>query len=374
MDLGDYALGATIHFHFTTRQFSTGAPFTLAGTPVISAYEDDSLTQITAGITLSVDFDSITGLNHVVIVASSGNGFESGKFYSLVVTTGTVDSVSVVGEVISRFTLEARSALRPTTAGRTLDVSSTGEAGVDWANIGSPTTVQGLSGTTVKTATDVETDTQDIQSRLPAALVSGRMDSDVGAIQNGVIVAATFAAGALDAVWSTASRTLTSFGTLVNDVAVAVWEVLTSTLTTAGTIGKLLVDNINTTISSRLASADITLTGGKVTVGTNDDKTGYSIGVGGISSTAFAAGAIDAAALAQDAEQEIADEVLDRDIAGGGSGNTRNVRNALRSLRNKVSTTGGTLVVTEEDDSTTAWTGAVTRDAAADPITVIDPT
>lgn len=64
-------------------------------------------------------------------------------------------------------------ALKPTTAGRTLDVTATGEAGIDWANIGSPTTAVNLSGTTVKTATDVETDTQDIQSRLPAALTGG---------------------------------------------------------------------------------------------------------------------------------------------------------------------------------------------------------
>lgn len=55
------------------------------------------------------------------------------------------------------FSIDNRSALRPTTAGRTLDVSAGGEAGVDWANVGSPTTVVGLSGTTVKTATDVET-------------------------------------------------------------------------------------------------------------------------------------------------------------------------------------------------------------------------
>lgn len=69
--------------------------------------------------------------------------------------------------------------LVPTTAGRTLDVSATGEAGIDWANVGSPTTVVGLSGTTVKTATDVETDTQDIQARLPAALTAdGNIKAD----------------------------------------------------------------------------------------------------------------------------------------------------------------------------------------------------
>lgn len=39
--------------------------------------------------------------------------------------------------------------LQPTVAGRTLDVSASGEAGIDWANIGSPTTAQDLSGTKV---------------------------------------------------------------------------------------------------------------------------------------------------------------------------------------------------------------------------------
>ncbi len=46
----------------------------------------------------------------------------------------------------------------------------------------------------------------------------------------------------------------------------AIWDALTSAL----------VDNINVTISSRLASASITLSGGAVTVGTNNDKTGYT--------------------------------------------------------------------------------------------------
>ncbi|HEX9768432.1 MAG TPA: hypothetical protein VGA50_04575 [Kiloniellales bacterium] len=101
----DYTVGDTIHLMFTTRQFSTGTPFTLAGTPVVSAYEDDSLTQITAGITLGVDHDGVTGLNLLTIVASGANGFETGKDYSLVITTGTVDSVSVVGEVVAEFTL-----------------------------------------------------------------------------------------------------------------------------------------------------------------------------------------------------------------------------------------------------------------------------
>lgn len=66
--------------------------------------------------------------------------------------------------------------LIPTTAGRTLDVSATGEAGVDWANVGSPTTTLGLSGTTIKAVTDAVADSAGITtllSRIPSGLFTG---------------------------------------------------------------------------------------------------------------------------------------------------------------------------------------------------------
>lgn len=47
--------------------------------------------------------------------------------------------------------------LVPTVAGRTLDVSAGGEAGLDWANIGTTNATQNLSATTIKTATDIAT-------------------------------------------------------------------------------------------------------------------------------------------------------------------------------------------------------------------------
>lgn len=136
--IGDIRLGDTFDVKFTSRTFSTGAPGTLSGTPVISAYPSNSTTQLTAGITLTVDFDAVTGLNNVRVVASSGNGYATATNYSLVITTGTVGGVSVVGEVIGTFSIEARSALMPTTAARTLDVASTGEAGLDFGNVTFP--------------------------------------------------------------------------------------------------------------------------------------------------------------------------------------------------------------------------------------------
>jgi hypothetical protein len=53
--------------------------------------------------------------------------------------------------------------------------STAGHAGTDQSKITNATSTVNLSGTTIKTATDIETDTQDIQSRIPAALVGGRI-------------------------------------------------------------------------------------------------------------------------------------------------------------------------------------------------------
>jgi hypothetical protein len=47
---------------------------------------------------------------------------------------------------------DAFGALRPTTAGRTLDVTATGAAGIDWANVENPTTTVALTNTTINAA------------------------------------------------------------------------------------------------------------------------------------------------------------------------------------------------------------------------------
>ncbi len=107
------------------------------------------------------------------------------------------DKFTVIEEAVYDALFAASSAgyLQPTTAGRTLDVSATGEAGVDWANVGSPTTTLNLSGTTIKTATDIATattaiqaDTDNIQTRIPAALVGGRIDAELGSINGTAVI------------------------------------------------------------------------------------------------------------------------------------------------------------------------------------------
>lgn len=104
--LGDYDASTVIYGHFSTYRPSTGAAYTLAGSPVLSVYKDNSTTQTTTGVTLTADFDSVTGLNQFTIDTSSdGSFYSTGSNYSVVITTGTVDSVSVVGSVVASFTI-----------------------------------------------------------------------------------------------------------------------------------------------------------------------------------------------------------------------------------------------------------------------------
>jgi hypothetical protein len=75
--------------------------------------------------------------------------------------------------------------------------STAGHAGTDHSKIANATSTVNLSATTIKTATDLETDTQNIQSRIPAALVGGRMDAYIGATANNVITHNTIASNAI---------------------------------------------------------------------------------------------------------------------------------------------------------------------------------
>src|SRR4030042_1180037 len=255
MHLGDIRLGETLDFKFSTRSFATGAPTTLAGIPVISAYVGDSITQITAGIKLTVDFDGVTGLHNIRVVAISPKGYAAGSQLDLVITTGTVGGVSVVGEVVGSFSVEARSALMPTTAARTLDVSATGEAGLDWANIGNPATAQNLSATNI--------DVDQIVASVSGAVgsVTGLTAANLDAAVRSRMASYTQPAGLLAATFpsTVASPTNITAGTITtatnlttnNDktgyglsaaAVQAIWDALTSALTTAGSIGKKLAD------------------------------------------------------------------------------------------------------------------------------------
>lgn len=96
--LGPTDLGTTRYCQFTTRT-TTGAPTTLAGSPVVKAYKNNNTgTEVTTGITLTADCET-TGTNCLTLDLSDA-------FYAVdtdivfKITTGTVGGTSVVGEVV----------------------------------------------------------------------------------------------------------------------------------------------------------------------------------------------------------------------------------------------------------------------------------
>ena len=113
MYLGDFAVGSTIDFKFCTVD-TVGAPTTLAGSPAMSVYKGNGITESTAGITLTTDFDSRTGMHHVRITTSSDAAFyATGNDFQAVITVGTVGGTSVVGYIVAAFSLGNRSAATP---------------------------------------------------------------------------------------------------------------------------------------------------------------------------------------------------------------------------------------------------------------------
>jgi hypothetical protein len=224
--LGDFDTSAVIYGKFVSVRVDTGAPATLTS-GALSVYKDNSTTQSTTGVTFTGDFDSVTGLNHFAIDTSTdGTFYSAGSFFDIVITTGTVNSISAVGFCVGQFTIKKTSQLRPTTAGRTLDVSAGGEAGLDWANVGSPTTSLALTGTTIATTQKVDVDT--IKTN---PVVNG-----------GTITFPTTATLA-----STTNITAGTIATVSGNVTGSV-----------GSVTGLTASNLDTTVSSRLATGGYT--------------------------------------------------------------------------------------------------------------------
>ena len=157
--------------------------------------------------------------------------------------------------------------LQPTIAGRTLDVTNTGAAGIDWANIENPTTAVNLSGTNI----DVDQVVASVSGN-----VGGNVSGSVGTVAPGGITAESIATGAIDAdalaadavaeiadgVWDEAISghlTAGSTGNALNAAGSAgdPWSTALPGAYGAGTAGKIVGDNINATISSRASQTSV---------------------------------------------------------------------------------------------------------------------
>lgn len=105
--LGSFTPGSTVYYMFNTKTVAQ-VPIALAGSPVVEAYKNASTTQDNSGFTLTVDFDGVVGLNHVACDTSTdGTFYATASEVFAYLSAGTVNSVSVVGEVLFQFSLLA---------------------------------------------------------------------------------------------------------------------------------------------------------------------------------------------------------------------------------------------------------------------------
>jgi len=94
--IGDFEKSAIVEFKFFTKEItgnSASIPVTLAGSPVISVYKNGEVVQSIIGVTLTIDFDAIIGLNNVEIDLSTDAFYEPYNDYQVIITTGTVGGI-----------------------------------------------------------------------------------------------------------------------------------------------------------------------------------------------------------------------------------------------------------------------------------------
>ena len=130
--LATFSIGYTDAIVNTTiATLATQTSFTLTAGPA----EDDALNGCTVVIH---DIASAVQLGKAVVNDYTGSTKTVTLVAGVTFTAAAGDNISIFLPV-----------LQPTVWGRTFDVSATGEGGLDWANIGSPTTAQNLSATNI---------------------------------------------------------------------------------------------------------------------------------------------------------------------------------------------------------------------------------
>lgn len=417
ISFGNVPAGSVLPIMFTSYAGATGASVTMSGLAVtdIEVYKGTSMTQRAsdAGFALldtdGIDIDSTTGLHgfSIDLGDNTDSGFYTvGSFYTVVVSAVTIDSQTVTF-IAATFRIVAAE-------------SSAGSPKVDVSHVGGTAQTAGdlaaaIAAVSAKTANlpSDPADASDIAGAFSTvngtlSTIAGYIDTEVAAIKaktdnlpaNPAAVSdIPTAAQNADAVWDealAAHLTAGSTGEALNAAGAAgdPWTTSLPGAYSAGQAGYIVGTALNATISSRASQTSLDVVDAIVDAILVDTA---EIGAAGAGLTALPwnaawdaevqsevadaltvydppthaelLAAIDAVPTAT----ENADALLNRDMSAVSDTNSRTPLNALRFLRNKWSLSGTTLTVTQEDDSTAAWTATVTTNAAADPITGSDP-
>jgi hypothetical protein len=219
-----------------------------------------------------------------------------------------------------------------------LDVSAGGEAGIDLANVGSPTTTLALTGTTISTSQQI-------------ASVSG----SVGSVASGGITATSIATGAIDA------------DAIATDAVTELADgFLNRNLATAGNS-----TNINiTSIVANVFQATNTLSVDDQVVFVGTAPNSFALGViYWVTSTSLSSSTFTLSTTQGGLPLGTSSTgAFTARLAGD-----RTVLSAIRYLRNKVAISGSTMTVYAEDDTAAAWTANLTTTSGVNPVTTSDP-
>ncbi len=105
--LGNFLTGQTIRFAFNTIS-GTGAPITLAGTPVVRVFKDGATAAITEGTLPTISVDARATGSHLVTITADAINYPAGSDYSVCLTAGTVDGISQAGVELATFSIKNR--------------------------------------------------------------------------------------------------------------------------------------------------------------------------------------------------------------------------------------------------------------------------
>lgn len=200
--VGDYPEDfAAVSVYFTTHDANGApvAPLTAFESADVKIYKDGSASQkaTTNGLTMTSPFDSLVGLHQLLIDTSNDTGdtgfWVGGHVYSVVLNP---DTETVAGQTVLKVIGTFGLALAAN--GGTGAPSAGTVASAVWDAARASHTTGGSFGEGVAS----------VQGAVTGAVAS--VSGAVGSIASGGIAAATFATGALDAVWSTATRVLTA--------------------------------------------------------------------------------------------------------------------------------------------------------------------
>ena len=104
--LGDFKEDSKLYFCWGTNDKS-GASITRAANGTIKVYKDDGITETTAGVTGTEDFDGLTGVHNCKIDLGTDAFYATGHNYSVVLEGAVIDG-ETVNAVLATFSIENR--------------------------------------------------------------------------------------------------------------------------------------------------------------------------------------------------------------------------------------------------------------------------